>query len=117
MHKYLILTAAILLLATTACAPRTTTLNEARGQCFTYSTGGGGSLQNENSGGDACADVNVICEAFLDKSVLAPLDRQSCLAACESARREQYRVHMTDGCYPYTKRAYELCDLYCRSKK
>ncbi len=117
MRTTLILASIFVLLTTSACATRSMSLSQARGLCFTYSTGGSGISQNSDSGGgDSCGDVNAICEGYLDEAMLSSLDRESCLAACRSADAEQRRIHLADGCYPYTKRANELCDVYCRGK-
>lgn len=117
MKPMVLFSALALLVFATACAPRSMTLSEARGLCFTYSTGGGVNENNADSGnGGSCGDTRPICEGFLDEAVLGSLNRDSCLAACEASRRQQNQTHLIDGCSPYTKRAYELCDLYCRGK-
>jgi hypothetical protein len=102
------------LLACAGCAPRAMPLTEARGLCFTYSTGGGHSSRNPDGGGGSCSEVTPICEAFLDEGRLGPLDREACLSDCEATRRRLYAKHLTDGCWPYAKRASDLCQRYCR---
>ncbi|WP_028586567.1 hypothetical protein [Desulfocurvus vexinensis] len=107
---------AVALLACTGCAPRAMTLPEARGLCFTYSTGGGHSPNNPDGGGGSCGEMTVICEAFLDEGRLPPLDREACLSDCRATRQVRYSKHLTDGCWAYAKRAFDLCERYCRGK-
>lgn len=107
---------AVALLACTGCAPRAMTLSEARGLCFTYSTGGGHPPNNPDGGGGSCGDMTVICEAFLDEGRLPPLDREACLNDCRATRQVRYSKHLTDGCWAYAKRAFDLCERYCRGK-
>ncbi|MCK9241316.1 hypothetical protein [Desulfocurvus sp.] len=114
LKPFVLCAVAVALLACAGCAPRAMSLPEARGLCFTYSTGGGRSPQNPDGGGGSCGEMTAICEAFLDVGRLTPLDREACLADCAATRRELYMRHMADGCWVNAKRASDLCQRYCR---